>query len=456
VLVDFSRTTIQNNRFEANGRHGLTLTSFGNTVDPSRGAQNTDVLTNCFTANGFGTTCSVSTGTPCVTDAECPMGQTCTNLLNGSGIFFSATQVPGTIATNEAHNNNITGNQAGATYLGSETIDGTLNWWGCPLGPNMAGCDTASPNITTTPFLLAPAVGPPCPTPQPTATPTPTNTPTDTPTETATPQPTETATPQPTETPTETPPPATDTPTPTFTLSLVTPTLALVTPTPTPTPVPLNHFQCYEVHHGPFTRRTITLDDDFGPGTSVDVKQPKRLCAPANKNNEDQDPPFPQDDPDHLAGYKITQREPRFPKRSDVAIVNQFGTLIIDVKKPEYLLVPSSKGLNAQPPALNPPVVNHFKCYKVGGARFRAAGITVDDQFPGTLSVDILKPARLCLPADKQSEGVILPTDALMCYKVRPQKTTAPDSVFINNQFGQDVFAVRRTTELCVPSQVQP
>src|SRR6185503_9998300 len=97
------------NSFANNGRHGLALTSFGNTADSARGAQNDTVSFNCFTGNGF--------------------------LNAGAGIFFSAAQFPGTISTNKAFRNNIVGNNIGLQYLGVETIDAENNWWGSSTGP---------------------------------------------------------------------------------------------------------------------------------------------------------------------------------------------------------------------------------------------------------------------------------------------------------------------------------
>ena len=99
---------ISDNWFDLNGRHGLALTSFGN-LDPLRGAQNNTVEINCFTRNGF--------------------------ILAGAGVLFSSTQAPGTISTNEAHQNNIAGNATGMQYAGAETIDAELNWWNSPTGP---------------------------------------------------------------------------------------------------------------------------------------------------------------------------------------------------------------------------------------------------------------------------------------------------------------------------------
>jgi hypothetical protein len=134
---------INENTFDGNGRDGLALTSFGNTTDPARGAQNNNIVDNCFTRNGF------------------------TNV--GEGIFFSATQFPATISTNKANRNNITGNRLGARYAGTETIDATSNWWGAANGPGPpngtgSGDGVSGAGIVFTPFLVAPnPATPACP-----------------------------------------------------------------------------------------------------------------------------------------------------------------------------------------------------------------------------------------------------------------------------------------------------
>jgi hypothetical protein len=138
------KAAISQNTFDGNGRNGLTLTSFGNTTDPARGAQNNTVTQNCFTRNGFAQA--------------------------GAGIFFSATQFPGTISSNVAHQNNITGNAMGARYPvpGTETIDAELNWWGAANGPGLPdgsgsgdGVDGHG-KIDFTPYRTTPAAGTPC------------------------------------------------------------------------------------------------------------------------------------------------------------------------------------------------------------------------------------------------------------------------------------------------------
>jgi hypothetical protein len=106
------------------------------------------VVRNCFTGNGL--------------------------LQAGAGIFFSTTQFLGTISTNVANQNNISGNLTGAQYLGSETINAEFNWWGDPTGPfhptsNPSGMgDPVVDNgllpggIDFANWLTSPAVGTPC------------------------------------------------------------------------------------------------------------------------------------------------------------------------------------------------------------------------------------------------------------------------------------------------------
>ncbi|HVS31202.1 MAG TPA: hypothetical protein VMS98_07080 [Thermoanaerobaculia bacterium] len=129
-------TTIQNNIFRDNGRSGLALTSFGNTA-ADRGAQNVTISCNGFSGN------------------------------LQEALFFSATQAAGTIATNQAHNNNIAGNTAGGTYNGTETINVDNNWWGSPTGPTVASnpggtgdslAGTGAAFFDYTPFLTFVAV----------------------------------------------------------------------------------------------------------------------------------------------------------------------------------------------------------------------------------------------------------------------------------------------------------
>jgi hypothetical protein len=121
------------------------------------------------------------------------------------------------------------------------------------------------------------------------------------------------------------------------------------------------------------------------------------------------------------------------------------------------LFVPSAKTASGPVTPLDPVTVDHFKCYRAKGARTRVSGVEVRDQF-GTIILDVKRPFRLCAPVDKNSEGTIDPDSYLMCYEVRIGSAspgfTPAGHIFINNQFGDDSFESFRVRELCVPSVV--
>jgi hypothetical protein len=218
------------------------------------------------------------------------------------------------------------------------------------------------------------------------------------------------------------------------------------------------HYRCYEVDDRSFEAIGLArLDDQFGSGT-VGVVRPNRICNPADKNDEDPDAPS---NPRHLAGYQVRQLMPPFARAFGQRIVNQFGTVDLDVVRPDQMLVPSTKSDSTPPPP--PDLSDHFKCYRVrrskGSARFTEIGpVKVDDQF-GTWTVSFKRPTKLCAPADKNGEDPTAPShrNHLLCYKVR--YVSAPFShvsVFVNNQFGQQALVATRPAELCVPSLKNP
>jgi len=211
-------------------------------------------------------------------------------------------------------------------------------------------------------------------------------------------------------------------------------------------PPPLNHFQCYDVARTKFDPVTLNLEDDFGTSTAT-VRRAKMLCAPVNKNAEDPNAPT---DADHLVGYEI-RRSDRFAGVLDEVVEDQFGTLVLDIRRPERILVPSAKQADPNDVVLplDPAVVDHYQCYSVRGDRRRVAGIDVEDQF-GTGTADVKKPSRLCLPVNKNGEGIVDGAARLMCYAIKPGPRVNT-TVQINNQLGDDELRVKRARELCVP-----
>ena len=260
--------------------------------------------------------------------------------------------------------------------------------------------------------------------------------------------------PVPTATPTPpsgpTPTGATATPTPTVTAT-PTPT---VTPTGGATPNGVDSFHCYGVRAPRGAAdANVTLVDRFGT-TQVRVADPRRVCNPANVDGSD---PSAPSHTGHLLGYRIRRSGApvALPRRQD--ITNRFGTITVDLVRPELLLVPSAKSLTAPPPPLNPVTVDHFQCYRVTRARTRVKGLSVVDQL-GSLHVDVKRPRRLCVPVDKNGEtpGVEQHATALACYDSRVANESlpfeGPHELFVANQFGNVTLDRLRPAELCVPS----
>lgn len=220
----------------------------------------------------------------------------------------------------------------------------------------------------------------------------------------------------------------------------------------------LNHFQCYEVKRRAFPGIPLTLSDQFG-SASTQARRAERLCNPADKN--DQDPTAPTD-PDHLVGYKTRFR---FTKVANQTILNQFGTVSVDVLRPDRLFVPSAKSLVGPPPPLAMNLIPHYQCYKVrqspGTPRFQPImGVKVEDQLD-TVTVDLLRPATLCAPVNKNNEapGVETDPDHLLCYRTRRQRF-GDQPTFVTNQFnahvGPQTLDLIRGLEVCVPSLKNP
>jgi hypothetical protein len=277
--------------------------------------------------------------------------------------------------------------------------------------------------------------------------------------------------PVPTLTPTATPGGPTVTPTATALPPTPTPTATALPPTPSPTPtattVP-DHFTCYVA--GPskgaakFANRTgVGLIDALGTST-VTVKPPKYLCAPTDKLGEDPTAPAHTE---HLEGYQI-KPDAKFVVRPDVAVVDQLnaGGLIVDVKKPAFLLVPAVKAPNGPtPPLPSDFATDEFQCYVTAAAKNAAKFVSVPavslhDQF-GTMTVDVQKPKLLCAPVDRDHGDPAAPVHPawLACYQVKQTdklKFTKQTNLFVNQSFGPETLDAKKPALVCGPATVTP
>jgi hypothetical protein len=260
-----------------------------------------------------------------------------------------------------------------------------------------------------------------------------------------------------------------------------------------------------------------TLEDQFEEKL-FDVKKPKELCLPADKNNEDPGAPAL---PEHLETYQVTLAKklpdgslivPAQAKHVPATMVmqDQFGSHVVQTVKENRLFVPTTKSLTG--PAGAPPTnVDHYKCYKakvlkkrcVGGANSTNAcksdadcpggtcdltgfvkllSQNVEDQFQDK-NLDIIKLTQVCAPVDKKvciggsndrdpcledsdcnsnecGEGILDNNLHYTCYLAKTPKGgpkhVIETGIRTNNQFGKGVFSTVKEKELCLPALKNP
>jgi hypothetical protein len=218
---------------------------------------------------------------------------------------------------------------------------------------------------------------------------------------------------------------------------------------------PLHHLQCYNLKNSGFDATSVTLADRFGT-RSMTVRKARRLCAPADKNGEDPDAPT---SPDFMTAYSINGGG-KFDRVRSQTVVDQFGTLTVDITTPRMLLVPSAYSPTSLPSSPAGAFVDHFTCYDVrvtnGTPKFSGATVTVQTALE-TATVEVRKPERLCVPTNKNGEDPTAPTfpENFLCYKTKT-KGSPSGTAFLNNQFGPQTYGIGSRSELCVPTQLNP
>ncbi len=211
---------------------------------------------------------------------------------------------------------------------------------------------------------------------------------------------------------------------------------------------PLDHFKCYGGRFPAFDERRVTLEDQF-ESKKTQVVRANRFCNPVSKNGQEIFDPG-----GHLKRYRIrdVRGQPPFGGLG-VLVQNQFGDQGLTVERPIGLFVPSRKGSESKPVALD-----HYKCYAVQGAQI-GEKVTLEDQFDvedGRVEkASVLEPVTLCNPVAKTVHGVIAPVGDpawhLVCYAIETRRFR-PRTVIVRNQFGKERVRVREPIELCVPS----
>jgi hypothetical protein len=225
-------------------------------------------------------------------------------------------------------------------------------------------------------------------------------------------------------------------------------------------------------------RDEVVLDDQFTDDKQYEVRNLRSLGVPANKN------PGSGYEPDHrdfhYTVYRIQRArgEPRHESVNKI-VQDQFGTIRVQVREPDVMLVPAFKALAAPAPdapsltELNDNVIDHYTCYYVTTrGPFPRQVVTVTDQFidPLRLGVteeaEVMRPRLLCAPTKKTHDGTEFPINNpegeegphLMCYQISlldDEDDEDEIDVWVGDQFIQEEIDVRteRPRTLCVPAE---
>ena len=144
------------------------------------------------------------------------------------------------------------------------------------------------------------------------------------------------------------------------------------------------------------------------------------------------------------------------------SVNTQFGSVTLQLLKAEQLMVPSAKQhrrhraagrARARVARRRPLQVLQDQDDRRRSPRSRSGSV---DQFGQPKTFTLKKPTRLCLAADKNSEGVkngtatatVLPGAAAQ----GPGEARQASRVFVNNQFGPDQVDTKKETDFCVPT----
>jgi len=217
-------------------------------------------------------------------------------------------------------------------------------------------------------------------------------------------------------------------------------------------------FLCYAVKptksETKFTSRDdVRLTDDFG-STSVTVKKPKSLCAPANVD----DGGVRGDGTTHYEAYLLKRDSARLQRRG-VALIDAFGPITLDTRKVSRVFVPTGIALDADAEApATPP--DSYACYAAkptkGTPKFAQRTVHVVDGFEDR-RYRIVKPVELCLATAIDDGEVQTTSDRYVCYKAKrdkgePKHVALKARLHLANAFGAERLDTKKEERLCVPA----
>jgi sugar lactone lactonase YvrE len=264
-----------------------------------------------------------------------------------------------------------------------------------------------------------------------------------------------------------------------------------------------NFYTCYDATRlteqpgGAFPTRSRTVRDSFALRT-YDFTGIGSVCAPATRHAAS--PSFSPVYPDvYLTSY-LTLTSPTTPPQAPFTsqsrtVRDRLGRFALKILRPTSQLIRSrmrdlgiedvctmaadceaaescidGRCLASPLPQIARPRrnlgVDNFSCYTVrlkkrskpyAPDRF----VTIEDGIGGSFIYDVMKPTRLCLPADVGSEnhGSEAGADALLCHKLQPsdgrtsQQPSAERILAVRDrEFPRHLVAIGQPQELCVPA----
>jgi CSLREA domain-containing protein len=99
--------------------------------------------------------------------------------------------------------------------------------------------------------------------------------------------------------------------------------------------------------------------------------------------------------------------------------------------------------------------LDHYKCYQgkdLKNPKFLRTTVGLTDQFESPFGTDVLKPKFVCIPVNKNGEGIINPSAHLTCYQLKGANLAPRPRVDVSTQFQSSRFELKKAKLICLPS----